>query len=499
MVIELTRSHLAYIVFRKRQLIWLVSLAVMALAIAYCILATPQFQSKSGLVVNFSQTPSGVPGESTPGTQSVAPVDHEEIINSYALELRSADLARQVIQEIGVDKLYPPHASLNPLPYVMSLFDSQDSGGADSALGGDRKIEAAVDRFLKKDLDVQTERNSNVITVALFNRDRAMAVTAARLLIDRFIEREGRIDRDPRLDFIRDQVEVYRKHVTDAQAAMEAFQLKSGISSMEEERTALIQQRSALEQSISASQSRAAGDARSFTTLKSQLRQLSPVVLAAQNDKDPLELTARTTLADLESREAALRQTFSESAPTVQEIHKRVMAAQADLERTRSRPPLTHSEPSVAYQQIQVAMFQTQADLEAAHESEANQRQQLDHLNRRLASRNRQEGSYQDAVRDYQLADQNYRLYLQGVESARIADDLNKQGITSISVFDAPYASTRPARPNRFLALVLGTLGGLILGVGLAFLSEALDEGLSTPAQVASVLKMPVLGSMEKV
>jgi uncharacterized protein involved in exopolysaccharide biosynthesis len=500
MIIELTRANFAYILFRKRRLIGIAAAGVMTLAVLYCILATPQYQSKSALVVSFSPMPSGVPGDGAQASaQAVAPVDHEEIINSYTLELRSADLAREVIKEIGVERLYPPHPGLNPFSYLLSALDGAGESAAAASLSQQRTLEAAVERFLKSDLDVQSERNSNVITVTLLNGDRALAVDAVRRLIDRFIEREGRFDRDPRLEFIRGQVEVYRKHVTDAQAAMEAFQIKNGISSMEEERTAMIQQRANLEQSIVAVHSRAVGDGKSYQTLRAAIRQLSPVVATAQDDKDPLELTARTNLADLEAREAILRQTFSDSSQAVQDIHKRIQAAETLLAHARSRTPLTHSEPNVAYQQMQVAMFQTKADLDAAQESEASQRQQLERLNKRLAARNRQEGGYQDAVRDYQLADQNYRLYLQGVESARIADDLNKQRITSISVFDGAYASTRPARPKRLLALVMGALGGLLLGFGLAFVAEATDEALSTPAQVAAVLKLPVVGSMERV
>jgi capsular polysaccharide biosynthesis protein len=49
------------------------------------------------------------------------------------------------------------------------------------------------------------------------------------------------------------------------------------------------------------------------------------------------------------------------------------------------------------------------------------------------------------------------------------------------------------------VALIMGLLGGLGLGMASAFLCEALDEGLTTPSQVASVLRMPVLGSMERI
>jgi hypothetical protein len=78
-------------------------------------------------------------------------------------------------------------------------------------------------------------------------------------------------------------------------------------------------------------------------------------------------------------------------------------------------------------------------------------------------------------VRDYQIADQNYRVYLQGVQEARVFEDLNKAKVTSIAVFDAPYAPPRPIKPG-LMVLLLGTFGGVVLGLILAFVTEALDE-----------------------
>lgn len=500
MMIELTRANLVYVLFRRQRVIWTVAAGCLGLAVLYCIFATSQFQASSGLVVSFSQMPSGVPGQaSQAAAQAPAPVDHEEIINSYTLELQSGDLARRVISEIGVEKVYPPYTGLNPLTYLMAVLNGLLENNSDPAAGRERELEVAVDRFLKKDLKVDSERTSNVITLAVLNENRDIAVQVAQRLIDTFIERQARIDRDPRLEFIRGQVEVYRKHVADAQAAMESFRMTNGISSMEEERTTLIQERSNLEQAIVATRSRGVGDEQSVRSLTAQMQQLSPVVETAQNDKDPLELTVRSNLADLKTREAALRQAFSEDSTAVQDVGRQIRAAEELLEQVRSRSPLTHAEANTAYQQIQVAIAQAQADLEAARESEASQRQELQQLNDRMAARDRQESTYQNTARDYQLADQNYRLYLQGVESARIADDLNKQRLSSISVFDRPFASIRPSRPKRPMIILVSAFGGLILGLLAAFASEAFDEALSTPSQVESLLKVQVLGSMERV
>lgn len=360
-------------------------------------------------------------------------------------------------------------------------------------------MENAVDRFIKHDLEVEAERDSNVISVTLLNHDRELAVKALSRLVDRFLEREAKFGRDPRLEFVKGQVDIYRKQVSDAQTAMEAFQIGHNISSMDEERTVLIQQRANLEQSIIATHARALEDDKKYRSLVVQMKGLLPVVTTEQGDRDPLQLTARSNLADLKATQHKLQQTFSTDSTIVEAIRQRIADAEGLLKEASAYPPLTHSDPNRAYQDVEVAMIQAKADLDAATDSEADQRVQLAMYNSRLAERDREQGEYQNLVREYQLADQNYRIYLQRVQEARVADDLNKQKITTIAVFDVASAPLKPARPRWLLIIVLGAVAGVLLGIVLAFTLEALDERLNTPSQVTAVLGIPTLGSMGRI
>lgn len=492
MLIQPTAPQLVYVVFRRARLIVCTAGLIFASACVYCLVATPKYQAQAGLVAEFSALPSSMPGSTDQSSAPVStPMDHEEIINSYILELGSSQLLRQVVEEIGVDRLYPKAFSLNPISYLPDF-----SPITDPELRHEAAVEQAVEHLTKHDLKVEGERDANVIRVTVKNPDRQIAEEFARRLCDAFLQLEARIDRNPRLNLIQKQVTKYRNDVSDAQLAMASFQKSNSISSMSEERTVLIQQRALIEQSMMGTEGRVAENHMRYKSLAAQLNHIAPVVTTSQNDRDPMELGARSNLSDLETREVRLLSEFGSESPAIAAAKKSTSAAKRLLLRERRTPPLTHSDPNVAYQQLQVAMNQAKGDWDAAEDGLKVQRQQYHELELRLAAMDSAESRYEDLVRDYQIADQNYRVYLQGVQEARVAEDLNKANVTSVTVYDAPYAQPKPLRPG-MLVLLLAGIGGVMLGLLLALLAEALDETLSRPDQVRDILDLPVIGSIK--
>jgi len=491
MIIKSTPTQVGYVVFRHARLITIMSLSIFGLACLYCLVATPKYDAKASLVAEFSALPSGVPGGAESSAAPVStPMDHEEIVNSYIGELDSTELLRRIVDELGPNNLYPKHFSLNPLAWLPK-FDAPASAN----LAHEDEVDEAVRRLIKKDLKVEAQRDANVINIELLNPDRHLAVEFVRRLTEGFLQMDARISHNPRLNFVQDQVEKYRKTVTDAQDAMSRFQKANGISSIGEERTVLIQQRALLEQSLMANQSKAVESQARYQALSAELQKISPVVTTSQNDRDPMELSARTNLADLEAREAELGSEYGLDSPAIEDIKRSVTASKELLLSASHTPPLTHADPNQAYQQLQVTTLQAKGDWTAAQQSTTIQNQQYLDLGTKLAALDAAESQYQNLVRDYQIADQNYRVYLQGVQEARVAEDLDKAKVTSVAVFDAPYAPPKPVRPG-ILVLLFGAIGGVVFSVLVAFILEALDDTLERPEQIAELLNLPVLGSI---
>ena len=396
-------------------------------------------------------------------------------MNSYMLELQSTDLLRRVVGDIGPERIYPRRLSLNPLDLLPSFGPPLPPRMTRAAA-----IETAVKRLEKSDLTVTGARDANVFTLAVNNPDRAVALALTSRLSDAFLQLVSTLDHNPRTDFVRSQLAVYRAELTGAENAMNDFKSRNHIASLSEERTVFIQERALLEQALLSTESKEAETASRYDALRVQLAGISPVVTTAQNDRDPLELTARTNLSNLQAKSAELNVSFGGNSDAAGQVARSLAAARqilADAQRTR---PLTHSDPNHAFQEIQINTVEAGADAKAYAVAETTEHAQLARLDSRLAALSKTESTFEDLLRSVENADQNYRIYLQGVQQARVEADLDNAAVTSVAVFDPVYAPVRPTSGGAVLLFGIG-FAGLVLGALLALLLESLDDD-GTPA-----------------
>lgn len=490
MLIELSTPGIVYVLFRQKRTILGIFSFFVALAITYCLIATSRYQADAAVIVNLNRQLTGdVAGDRGNGGQS--PAGQDELINSYSMVLQSNALAEQVIDEVGFDKMYPRL-------YARQIAKNE-GGGLLKSLGfqAAQPKELAIRRFTTKDVKVEVQKDSTVIQISLFNPDPRIAQQALSVLIDRYLEKQGKIGRDPQLAFVQNQVAIYKKQVADAQTAMESFQLKNHISSMDEETSYLLKQRSDLEAQLATNKVRIEEDQRRSAALKEQLTTLKQTVDLHQEDRDAALDAARTQLVELQVRQESLSTGFGPDSPAARVNEAQIAKVQDFIKNYPNRTPLTQMAPNATYQATHTSLLQTEADLQAALKAQPALETQIQSITARLAERSREQATYQDLVREYQIDDENYRAYLQAVQQARIADDLNKSQGTTVAVYDPPHMkSSLPTRPRSALIVAGATFLGFLFGISLAFMREYWDERLNTPWQATALLKLPILGAM---
>jgi uncharacterized protein involved in exopolysaccharide biosynthesis len=489
MVIELSTSGIVYVLFRQRWIILgFLSFCLLA-GVGYCLYATPRYQADAAVVANFNRQLTGDVSADRGGA-APTPAAADEAINSYSMVLQSDTLAAQVINEVGLDKMYPALYEAQVAPKTWNLWDF---------LGIHVKtpMERAVYRFANSDIKLEVPKDSTVIQISLFNPDPQIAKRALGVLVERFLEQQGKIGRDPQLAFVQNQAAIYKKQVADAQTAMESFQVKNQISSMDEETSYLLKQRSDLETQSSTNNVRIEEDQRRITALTDQLKTLKQTVDLHQEDRDAALDAARAQLVDLQVRQESLSTGFGPNSPAAVETRAQIAKVQSFINSYPNRTPLVQMAPNTTYQATQSALLASSADLQAALKAQPLLQTQIAAITTRLSERSREQSTYQDLVREYQIEDENYRAYLQAVQQARIAVDLNKSQSTTVAVYDPPHVySSAPTRPRTALILGGSLFLGLLLGFSGAFLRESLDERLNTPQQVNTLLGLPLLGTM---
>jgi uncharacterized protein involved in exopolysaccharide biosynthesis len=234
--------------------------------------------------------------------------------------------------------------------------------------------------------------------------------------------------------------------------------------------------------------------------LKLALNSTKPdVELYSESDRYRSIDDAKQKLLELQSRLQNLLTYYTENAPPViatQEEIARVKLSLADEEKTiKAR---TRTGKNEVYQQIQIDLLRNDAELKSAQASADEMYRQLSEVTGRLQALDQKQAQLQDLALQLEVAEQNYKTYMERSEDARIAEDLNRQKITSIAVIEPATQPVKPARPRLMLNLALGILLGGFLGLMAAFLSETFDDAYSTPEQVERSIGAPVLVSISE-
>jgi capsular polysaccharide biosynthesis protein len=104
------------------------------------------------------------------------------------------------------------------------------------------------------------------------------------------------------------------------------------------------------------------------------------------------------------------------------------------------------------------------------------------------------EQQYKELTRDYQTALDFYNDLLKKRDQSAMAADLERhQEGENFSILDPANLPDKPSFPNHPLFALGGFVGGLGLGIGLAFFLESRDTSFRTERDVEIALRLPVL------
>ncbi|MFH0940401.1 MAG: polysaccharide biosynthesis tyrosine autokinase [Candidatus Omnitrophota bacterium] len=117
--------------------------------------------------------------------------------------------------------------------------------------------------------------------------------------------------------------------------------------------------------------------------------------------------------------------------------------------------------------------------------------QQIKDLNGQIRGFSGDELEYGSVIREVEINKKLYAMLKEKLEEARITE---AQKVSDVSIVDPAVLPTDPVEPNKRMAVLIGALLGLIMGIALAFFLETMDPSIGTIEDVENVIKVPVLG-----
>ncbi|HEV7967644.1 MAG TPA: XrtA system polysaccharide chain length determinant [Candidatus Acidoferrales bacterium] len=463
-----------YIAMLRRRWLPIVILTVLGPVIAYGVSRVLPNRYKSQTLVLVEQ-------QSVP-SDFVKPVDTSDIserLASMQQQILSRSRLEPLIRQFG---LYPDEINRKPMEVLIARFQ--------------KAIEVTPI------LPMAETRASNLpgfyINVTLNNPRTAQDVCTT--ITSMFIEENLHL----RQQHSEDTTQFLGQQLTDAKAKLDeqdaklaAFQSRNLGSLPDDEKsnlnllTGLTSQLDAATQALARAQ-----QDKSFA--ESMLTQQVAAWEASQGGGNPE--TMEQQLSALQNELARLEARYTEDHPDVIKAKNDVAALKkkiADAAAQKTPDSEKNQKPMVEPQQIAQlrAQIHTYDQVISERTREQDQiKQQIKVFQERIQSSPAVEQEYKALTRDYQTALEFYNDLLKKRDQSAMASDLERrQEGEQFRVLDPANLPDQPSFPNRPLFAAGGLVGGLALGLGLAFVLEMRDTSFRTERDVEFSLHLPVL------
>lgn len=334
----------------------------------------------------------------------------------------------------------------------------------------------AVTQFLGG-LTVSPVRASRLVDVVYASPDPVLSAKAANALArayrDQMLEYRTFAAREA-TEFLSRQLGTQRKAVEDSELAMQRYREKDAAVSLEDRQNIVVQRLSDLNTAVT----RARTDRIQKEANYNQIRAVQddpakldtvPAVLA-----NPFIQQLKTELGELTRSQVEMSDKLAERHPSMVKVRSAIQMAEAKLK----------AEVANIVQAVR-------SDYQSAVEQERSLISALDQQEAAALELSRLSIDYGALQRDATSNRQLYDGLLQRTKETGITGELTTNNIRIVDLAETPR---RPARPNKAVNLTLGCFGGLVLGIGLAFFFEYLDDRIKTPDEIRTHLRLPFLG-----
>lgn len=461
--------------FRFRRLWLAVVLGVVAITVAYILLAPRSYRSEMDILVQNKRgdeqiTPSRINGEITINGVT------EEQINSEIQLLLSRGLANQV-----VDPSWNAAAEAKMTREQLKAHDK------------------SVAQF-EKHLSVSMVRKSNVIEVAFIASNPATATEMLNRLLAAFMKKQQDIAQPPgTAEFFAAQATNYKHQLDQAQQQLAEYQQQNKIVTLSDSEESLDREINDEQTDLRTTDAQISALSQQLTSQTAHLHSLPSrqmtQIRTIPNDYSIERLN--TMLAQLENQRTSLMTKFTSSDRLVQEIDKQIGDTKAALAKAKLMTSQEHdTDVNPVWQSVTGSIIQNETEREALKAKRVALAKQVADLQGQLSGVENSTVAF-DSLRQ-KVADlqNNYQLYTQKRDEAQIADAMNASRLLNVAVAQSPTFSVTPYRPKPITDTVLGTFTALFFASFLVFFAETGRNTFANASEVEKALRGPVLAEV---
>ena len=361
---------------------------------------------------------------------------------------------------------------------VGTASPSSESGLPTSVELADPRYTRAIDAFLDR-LAVEPIRNTRLVRVSWTSASPAVAAQITNAIAQTYIDMnlEAKYETTEQASqFLASEIERLRTEIGEAEAELQRYGSEQDILSLDEQQDTVTQALAA----FSAEFTRAQTDRVQKQTYYEHLRNSDPSSIP--------EIFTNNLITRVKSDLATLRQQYTE-------MSRRFTEDWPEMQRLRAQ--ITELEGRIADEERRIfdgLVGSARSAYEAALDREQQVSVLLEEKRGETMRLNRNLVGYRRLVVEVE----NKRSLLDSLAERQsetgVSARLQGMRTSNVRVVDPAAVPLKPYKPNLRLNLLLAIVVGLMLGIGLAFFQEYMDNTLKTPEDVEARIGVPSLG-----
>jgi uncharacterized protein involved in exopolysaccharide biosynthesis len=468
------------VVSRRRKLMVAAFFTMLAAVVAVTLVVGENYQSEFKVLVK----PRIDPIVSTDGAAAtrIEAVTEEET-NTEVVLLKSRDLLAKVVALYHLDA---------PGTHPWSGILEKLQGGPETRT--DRAI-----RHLASNLTVEAVKKSNVIDVSYASNDPVLTARVLKTLSDLYMAKHVKLhETQGAYDFFAQQANDYKAVLAKAEEDLTQFSHAYSTAAPQEERDLMLQKMADIRVLQAQNASAVESAYERYKSLQNELAKTPSRMVTQVKSADNAMLMGqlKTTLLNLELKRTDLAMKYAPNYPAVKEVDDQIAQARSAIDAENAKPLTDNStDQNPTYQWISGELAKARADMPALQAQARMTNASEASTEKRVMKLNDASTIKQTLIRNMQTAEQNYTLYQQKRELARISDELDKRRISNVVLAEEPVASMLPVRSTA-VTIAMGVLLCLVISGAAGFAADYLDPTFRSWREVEEYLNVPVLAAV---
>lgn len=335
---------------------------------------------------------------------------------------------------------------------------------------------------LRDEIEVQQVKNTRLVDLIARDTNPELARDIANGMAQAYIEytRSSRLEATKAsITWLSEQLEDMKKEIRESERKFYEFKRKEGIFSIEGKQKIHAQRIAELTSAYSDCKSKR-------LAISSAIKGLSGTLDKKEYDKVALGTVDNALLENLHRDLVNAEIELSRLKKIFKHKHPQIITIKTKIERIREKFD----------QELKRTLSSLQSEYAILQDKERTLLSTIRRYESEALDLNKKEMKYAMLEREIETNKELYNLLFSNFSEANVIEAMPT---TNVRLIEAAVSPLVPAKPRKTLNLILGTILGLMIGLGLSFFLEYLDRTINTPEDVDRYLGLPILAAIPKV